>query len=163
MVRWKYRVFFLQTSAVVQQNPDRHSLIYLPHPFIVHGSESSRYREQHYWESYFIIHGLLISGMHATAKGMILNFAHLIDRLVGFKFLFLTKRGERLRYRVGYRLKTISIRMKTTEASRDICITDLAISRWEVVCIIKNARILHCCRLWLICTGCIRLPIKKMR
>ncbi|GAV09968.1 Treh, partial [Ramazzottius varieornatus] len=69
-----------KTLADVQQNPERHSLIHLPHPFVVHGPEPSRYREQHYWESYFIIHGLLISGMHATAKGMILNFAHLIDR-----------------------------------------------------------------------------------
>ncbi|OWA52240.1 Trehalase [Hypsibius exemplaris] len=70
-----------KTAASVKEFPDRHSLLHLPHPFIVHANgEDGRTREQHYWESYWTIHGLLISEMYSTAKGMILNFASLIDR-----------------------------------------------------------------------------------
>lgn len=43
----------------VQLNPDRHSLIYVPHAFIVPGG---RFREYYYWDAYWIIKGLLSIG-----------------------------------------------------------------------------------------------------
>lgn len=69
----------LQVNPDVMQHPDRHTLIPLPHPFIVPGG---RFRELYYWDSYWIIQGLLVSGMTETAKGMILNFGVLMDRYV---------------------------------------------------------------------------------
>ena len=61
----------------VAEHPHRHSLIYVPHPFIVPGG---RFREIYYWDSYWVIQGLLVSGMTGTARGMILNFVKLIHR-----------------------------------------------------------------------------------
>jgi alpha,alpha-trehalase len=40
------------------------------HPFVVPGG---RFREFYYWDSYFTMEGLLISGLHQTVKGMIEN------------------------------------------------------------------------------------------
>lgn len=61
----------------VQLHPELYSQIYVPNPLIVPGG---RFREYYYWDSYWIIKGLLISEMYTTAKGMIKNFLHLIDR-----------------------------------------------------------------------------------
>ncbi|VEN43496.1 unnamed protein product [Callosobruchus maculatus] len=60
---------------IVIQYPNRHSSIYVPNGFIVPGG---RFRETYYWDSYWIIKGLLISGMTETARGMIENFLYLI-------------------------------------------------------------------------------------
>lgn len=61
----------------VQEHPDRHSLIYVPNGFIIPGG---RFKEIYYWDSYWIIKGLLISEMDKTAKGMLENFLSLIRR-----------------------------------------------------------------------------------
>ncbi|KAL8436207.1 hypothetical protein ACSSS7_001937 [Eimeria intestinalis] len=53
----------------------RTTLVELPHGFIIPGG---RFRELYYWDAYWTIRGLLYSGMVSTARGMILNFAHLI-------------------------------------------------------------------------------------
>ena len=37
----------------------------LPYPAVVAGA---RFREVYYWDSYFIVRGLLVSGMKETAK-----------------------------------------------------------------------------------------------
>uniref|UniRef100_A0A915HQV2 Trehalase n=1 Tax=Romanomermis culicivorax TaxID=13658 RepID=A0A915HQV2_ROMCU len=63
----KYEVFL---------NPDRYSLLYVAHPFIVPGG---RFREFYYWDSYWIMKGLLYSEMYSTAKGIMRNFADLIQ------------------------------------------------------------------------------------
>lgn len=39
-----------------------------------------RFREFYYWDSYWIIRGLLVSEMYETAKGMLRNFLTIIDR-----------------------------------------------------------------------------------
>lgn len=52
------------------------TLIPLPHPYVVPGG---RFREMFYWDSYFTMLGLLRSGQDELAKGMIDNFAYLID------------------------------------------------------------------------------------
>ena len=46
-------------------NPALHSLLILPYPAVVAGD---RFREMYYWDSYFVIQGLLVSGMKETAK-----------------------------------------------------------------------------------------------
>ncbi|CAH2243731.1 jg8790 [Pararge aegeria aegeria] len=42
--------------------------------------ERGRFREFYYWDSYWIIKGLLLSEMHATATGMVTNFLDIVDR-----------------------------------------------------------------------------------
>ena len=54
------------------------SLLYLPNPFIVPGG---RFREVYYWDSYWIIRGLLHCGMKDTARGMIDNMFYLLEHL----------------------------------------------------------------------------------
>nr|XP_023995601.1 trehalase [Salvelinus alpinus] len=64
-------------SSDALANPDQYSQIFTPHPFVVPGG---RFRELYYWDSYWVINGLLLSEMTDTARGMILNFIHLINR-----------------------------------------------------------------------------------
>ncbi|RKP09962.1 glycoside hydrolase [Thamnocephalis sphaerospora] len=45
-------------------------------PFVVPGG---RFREFYYWDSYFTMEGLLISGMTETVKGMIENILDIVD------------------------------------------------------------------------------------
>ena len=52
------------------------SSISLPHPFVVPGG---RFREFYYWDSYWILNGLLISGMNITARNTLRNFFALVD------------------------------------------------------------------------------------
>lgn len=49
----------------------------MKNPVIVPGG---RFREFYYWDSYWIIRGLLYSEMYETAKGMLENFLSIIDR-----------------------------------------------------------------------------------
>nr|UYZ39132.1 soluble trehalase 1A like protein [Apocheima cinerarius] len=62
----------------VTQHPDRYSLIPVPNGFIVPGG---RFKELYYWDSFWVVRGLLISNMTQTAKGMIENLLHLVDKL----------------------------------------------------------------------------------
>jgi len=55
---------------------DCYSSLWVPNAFILAGG---RFREYYYWDSYFILEGLLISEMFETAKGMIDNFFYLIQ------------------------------------------------------------------------------------
>ncbi len=56
------------------------TLLSLPHPYIVPGG---RFREIYYWDSYFTMLGLQVSGRMDLIENMIANFAYLIDK-VGF-------------------------------------------------------------------------------
>ncbi|KAF5270983.1 hypothetical protein FQA39_LY18856 [Lamprigera yunnana] len=60
----------------VHSNVDRYSLIPIPNAFIVPGG---RFLEYYYWDSYWIIEGLLVSEMNKTARGMIDNFLSLVN------------------------------------------------------------------------------------
>ncbi|XP_015435056.1 PREDICTED: trehalase-like isoform X2 [Dufourea novaeangliae] len=64
----------------VRVNEDQYSIIYVPHPVIVPGG---RFREFYYWDSYWIIKGLLLSEMYSTVKGMLSNFVSIVDK-IGF-------------------------------------------------------------------------------
>lgn len=61
----------------VEEHTDLYSIIHVEHPVIVPGG---RFREFYYWDSYWILRGLLLSEMHHTAKGMLLNFRSIIQR-----------------------------------------------------------------------------------
>ena len=52
------------------------SLIPLPHPFVIPGD---RFREVYYWDTYWIILGLVASGDRGLALGMVHNLLHLVE------------------------------------------------------------------------------------
>ncbi|GAV00221.1 Treh [Ramazzottius varieornatus] len=64
-------------SSSVFDYPEQHSLVAVPYPFIIPGG---RFREIYYWDSLWVIQGLLVSGMDQTARSMIMNFIELIKR-----------------------------------------------------------------------------------
>ena len=66
-----------QATADVALNPQRHTLLATKHPLVVPGG---RFRESYYWDSYWIVKGLLHSGMNNTAAGVVDNFVDFIDR-----------------------------------------------------------------------------------
>lgn len=49
----------------------------MKNPVIVPGG---RFREFYYWDSYWVIRGLLITEMYTTARGMLENFASIVER-----------------------------------------------------------------------------------
>ncbi|CAI2358072.1 unnamed protein product [Caenorhabditis sp. 36 PRJEB53466] len=74
--RWKRlaRVF----TQDVLQNPDMYPLIPVDKPFIVPGG---RFDVYFYWDTYWIVKGLLVSEMFDTVRGIIDNFSSLVDKL----------------------------------------------------------------------------------
>lgn len=62
----------------VLDKPDQYSLIPVTHGFIIPGG---RFTELYYWDTYWIIKGLLISGMQETVKGKIENLIQLLTRI----------------------------------------------------------------------------------
>jgi alpha,alpha-trehalase len=64
---------------VLTRNPEaaRGSLIELPFPYIVPGG---RFEEIYYWDSYFTMLGLQVSGRYGMIENMVNNFSHFIDR-----------------------------------------------------------------------------------
>ncbi|XP_063218979.1 trehalase isoform X3 [Bacillus rossius redtenbacheri] len=60
----------------VRDDHDKYSIIYVPNPVIVPGG---RFREFYYWDSYWIVRGLLLSEMRHTVKGMLENFLSIVD------------------------------------------------------------------------------------
>lgn len=62
---------------IVQEQPELYSIIHVDNPVIVPGG---RFREFYYWDSYWIILGLLHTEMVHTAKGMLQNFLSIVDR-----------------------------------------------------------------------------------
>ncbi|XP_053996141.1 trehalase-like [Hylaeus anthracinus] len=61
----------------VAKHPEKHSLIYVKNGFIIPGG---RFAEFYYWDSYWVIEGLLLSDMFQTAKGMIDNFLSMVEK-----------------------------------------------------------------------------------
>ena len=63
---------------VLTRSPDEQggSIIPLPHPYVVPGG---RFREIYYWDSYFTMLGLKVSGRWDLIQHMVDNFAHLIN------------------------------------------------------------------------------------
>ncbi|CAL0312564.1 unnamed protein product [Lupinus luteus] len=63
-------------SSRVMSEPQLHTLIPLPCSVVVPGS---RFREVYYWDSYWVIRGLLVSKMYNTAKAIVTNLVSLIE------------------------------------------------------------------------------------
>lgn len=63
-------------SDDVERNPEKYSQIFVPNPVIVPGG---RFREFYYWDSYWTIDGLLLTGMEETVKGMLENFIQMVN------------------------------------------------------------------------------------
>ncbi|XP_063587711.1 trehalase-like [Penaeus indicus] len=63
-------------SDDVERNPEKYSQIFVPNPVIVPGG---RFREFYYWDSYWTIDGLLLTGMEETVKGMLDNFIQMVS------------------------------------------------------------------------------------
>lgn len=68
-------------NETVLQNPQRHSFLPRPFPMVVPGG---RFRESYYWDSYWIIRGLLVCDMYSTALNVISN---LIQDISNFGFV----------------------------------------------------------------------------
>ncbi|XP_018081322.1 trehalase isoform X2 [Xenopus laevis] len=66
-----------KVKKVVKDQPEQYSQIYVPNAVIVPGG---RFLEFYYWDSYWVINGLLLSEMNNTARGMIENFLYMVDR-----------------------------------------------------------------------------------
>jgi len=69
--------FLERTTISLPQDEGYH--IGLPHPY-VSTSSGIFSRDQYYWDSYFIILGLLELGKIAIARGMVDNFTYLYQR-----------------------------------------------------------------------------------
>ncbi|KAL6840747.1 hypothetical protein ACP4OV_029611 [Aristida adscensionis] len=61
----------------VAAQPGRHTLLPLPRTAVVPGSG---YRELYYWDSYWIVRGLLVSKMYDTAREVVLNLLYLVEK-----------------------------------------------------------------------------------
>jgi len=72
---WKRLCRKMKTD--VSTKPDQYSLLYVPNQFVVPGG---RFREFYYWDAYWIIKGLIASGMHETTKDMISNFVYMVEK-----------------------------------------------------------------------------------
>ncbi|KAI4456200.1 trehalase [Holotrichia oblita] len=64
-------------------NPEPRFLKKLKTPKLKISRRGGRFREVYYWDTYWIINGLLISEMYETAKGMIDNFIYMV-KIYGF-------------------------------------------------------------------------------
>ncbi|KAK9500278.1 hypothetical protein O3M35_001566 [Rhynocoris fuscipes] len=56
-------------------NPERDSVVFLPNGFIAPGG---RFNEMYYWDTFWVIKGLILCDMVETAKGIIENFLYLV-------------------------------------------------------------------------------------
>lgn len=64
----------VQVNESVMQQPELHSLLPLPGITAVPGD---RFRELYYWDSFWVIKGLLVSGMTDTATSEVTNLLSL--------------------------------------------------------------------------------------
>lgn len=60
----------------MKDHPDRHTLIHLPYPMFVAGD---RFREVYYWDSNWIVSGLLVCGMYSSAELQVRNLLYLVE------------------------------------------------------------------------------------
>lgn len=105
---------------VLTRKPDAvaSSLIPLPHPYIVPGG---RFREIYYWDSYFTMLGLQVSGRVEMIENMVNNFSHLIDA-VGY-----IPNGNRTYYigRSQPPFYSLMVRLLAEEKTNDVLINYL--------------------------------------
>lgn len=61
----------------VKVNPDQYSIVYVPNGLVIPGG---RFTEFYYWDTYWIVNGLLLSEMHQTVRGILLNFLSIVSQ-----------------------------------------------------------------------------------
>lgn len=66
----------LSRVSVSLENGGSTTLLNLPRPFIIPGG---RFREFYYWDTYWILEGLLVSDMHKSAENIVVNFIEIIN------------------------------------------------------------------------------------
>lgn len=65
-----------EAASSVSTHPLQHTLVPVPHPFVIPGD---RFREAYYWDTYWSIEGMILTGLEDIAKGIVLNMLHLIE------------------------------------------------------------------------------------
>lgn len=76
-----WKVLGRSVNVSVTENPQRHSFLPRNYPMIVPGG---RFRESYYWDSWWIVRGLLVCDMITTASDVINN---LLDDVENFGFI----------------------------------------------------------------------------
>lgn len=116
--KWGSELNFLWTvlgrkmTHDVSENRELYSIVYVPHPVIVPGG---RFREFYYWDSYWIIRGLILSEMFHTVKGMLINFLSVVET---FGFI---PNGGRIYYAMRSHPPLLIPMMKTyIDATQDV-------------------------------------------
>jgi len=61
----------------VRVHPDKYSLLWVPNGFIIPGGT---FKELYYWDTYWIVNGLLLCDMRTTARGIIENIVYLVNK-----------------------------------------------------------------------------------
>jgi alpha,alpha-trehalase len=74
----RWNILCRQMPPDVFEFPERHSLLPLTRQFIVPGD---RFRETYYWDSYWVIRGLLVSDMTDSATSMVYNLLSLLKQI----------------------------------------------------------------------------------
>jgi alpha,alpha-trehalase len=73
-----WRLLCREVSSDVAANPEKHSLLPLPSRTVVPGD---RFREVYYWDSYWVVRGLIVSRMFSTAEGLVDNLLSMLERV----------------------------------------------------------------------------------
>lgn len=71
---WKKLARKIKNDVKIQ--PDKYSIIWVPNGFIIPGGI---FKELYYWDTYWIVNGLLLCDMTTTARGIIENIISLVN------------------------------------------------------------------------------------
>ncbi|CAM6090222.1 unnamed protein product [Calypogeia fissa] len=63
-------------KSEVATRSEMYTMVSLKNPFVIPGS---RFREVYYWDSYWVIRGLVVSKMLSTARGMVDNLLSMVE------------------------------------------------------------------------------------
>nr|Q8MMG9.1 RecName: Full=Trehalase; AltName: Full=Alpha,alpha-trehalase; AltName: Full=Alpha,alpha-trehalose glucohydrolase; Flags: Precursor [Pimpla hypochondriaca]CAD31109.1 trehalase [Pimpla hypochondriaca] len=72
-----WKIISRKVAPSVAEHPERHSIISVDNGFIVPGG---RFQEFYYWDSYWVMEGLLLTGMKNTSRGILENFLSMVTR-----------------------------------------------------------------------------------
>jgi alpha,alpha-trehalase len=66
-----------QLHPRVREHPERYSVLQAPNPWVAPGG---RFREFYYWDSFWVVRGLLVCGMKESVRLMLENMLWTVDR-----------------------------------------------------------------------------------
>lgn len=72
-----WKILARKVKVEVKEKSDQYSLLYTPNGFCIPGG---RFRELYYWDTYWIVNGLILSDMVETARGVIENIVYLVNK-----------------------------------------------------------------------------------